>query len=95
MSAPEGWPINADEEVPRAALARAIGRGMRELGAVTTDAPQLTGLPRIALEEIAAGRGDRISFFALMKAAAALGFAIHLSIIRAGGNGSLSLSVEG
>ncbi|TPK78201.1 hypothetical protein [Mesorhizobium sp. B2-4-17] len=93
-TAPEGWPMDTDEEVLRTALARAIARVMRELGDAVSEAPGMTGLPQIALEEIVAGRGDMIAFFDLMKAAAALGWSIHLSIIKVDG-GSLSLSIEG
>jgi len=87
--------MDADEEVRRTALSHAIAQGMRELGDAVSEAPRLTGLPGIALDEIAAGRGDRIALFAMIKAAAALSYAIHLSIIRTDGGGSLSLSVEG
>jgi hypothetical protein len=87
--------MDADEEILRTALSRAIAKGMREFGDAVTEAPRLTGLPQIALEEVATGGGDRIAFFALMKAAAALGYAVHLSIIKVEGSGSLSLSVEG
>jgi len=52
------------------------------------------GRPEIALEEIAAGSGDRIALFVLVKTAAALGHAVHPSIIRTERSGSLSLSIE-
>ncbi len=94
MSTAEGWPMDADEEIIRTALSRAIAKGLRDLGDAS-EAPGMTGLPEMTMEEIAAGGSDGIALFALMKAAAMLGYAVHLSIIKVEGSGSLSFSIEG
>ena len=69
MSTPEGWPMDADEEIIRTALSRAIAKGLRDLGDAS-EAPGRRGCRR-------------------------LGYAVHLSIIKVEGSGSLSFSIEG
>jgi hypothetical protein len=94
LSTPEGWPMDADEEIIRTALSRAIAKGLRDLGDAS-EAPGRRGCRRWRWKRSAAGGGDGIALFALMKAAAALGYAVHLSIIKVEGSGSLSFSIEG
>lgn len=67
------------EEELRSALMSAILRGMRDFDpARVHEIPDLTGLPEIMLEEIGAGRGDRVTMWALTKSATALGYDIEI-----------------
>src|SRR5690606_29310221 len=74
----------ADEDVLRAALMTAI-LGIRSFDPTRIhEIPDLTGLPEIILGEIAAGgAADRVALWPLMKAAAALGHDIRITVGRA------------
>jgi hypothetical protein len=88
---PKGWPVDADEDLLRTLLA-AILRGM----AGRTTNP--TGLPDLIVEEIVAGRYGsvkRVALWPLLKAAAAVGYDVQISIFKGDGDGRVSLQVEG
>lgn len=84
----------ADEDVLRAALMAAILRGIQSCDPARVHAlPDLTGLPEIIIEEIAAGRAaDRVALWPLMKSATVLGHDIRIGI--RSGEGGVTVGVS-